>query len=96
MPITQIKGVVDIGETDLINSSSTFSISKSKPNSIKESRKTKIKVNFNVMFITIVMYLRFYFNIRIDTRKSIIKEKQGYQQSYNFLHLKNNFMDSRK
>lgn len=53
---TQTKGVVDIGETDLNNSSSTFSIPKSKPNSIKGRRKTKIKVNFNVMFITIVIF----------------------------------------
>ena len=53
---TQTKRVVDIGETDVNNSNFTSSISKSKPNSIKGSRKTKIKVNFNVMFITIVIF----------------------------------------
>ena len=53
---TQTKGVDDIRETDVINSKSTSLILNIKPNSIKESRKTKIKVNFNVPFITIVIF----------------------------------------
>lgn len=51
---TQTKGVVDIGERSKSNHTST--ISKSKSYSIKGSRKAKTKVNFNVMFITIVMF----------------------------------------